>query len=420
MTAPGRPADPVVITGMGMVTPAGVGVKASWESVCAGRSTARTDPELRGLPVDFSCRVPPFDLPSAAPAVELPAPTRLDPFCRFAIAATAEAIADAGLDAHAWPAERVAIVVGTSLGGTSTLEEQHARFLESGPRRLSAALLPRYMPNMVAGQLAILFQARGPALQTSTACASGASALGVAADLLRAGHCDIALAGGTEAAVTPLITSAFTRLGTLSRRVAQPQAAARPFDRERDGFVMGEGAGMLVLERSTHAAARGRHGHAVLAGHGCATDAHHPLAPHPDGIGAAAAIRAALADADAAAQDVDHVNAHGTSTVLNDALESRTIGAVLGPRPAVTSTKGVTGHLLGAAGAVEAIFTALTVESGTIPPCANFAAPSPGIDVDIVSGAPRHRRVELALSNSFGFGGHNVALAFRPAPASPR
>ncbi|WP_308342457.1 beta-ketoacyl-[acyl-carrier-protein] synthase family protein [Streptomyces sp. MW-W600-10] len=415
MTARPVPGDraPVWITGAGVVSPAGLGVEATWERVCAGRPTARTDPDLAGLPVDFSCRVPPYDLREALPGVPLPAAERLDPFTVFAATAAGEAIADAGLDPGAWPAERVAVVVGTSLGGARTLEEQHERFLHGGVQRLSASLLPRYMPNLVAGQLSIVFGARGPCLQTSTACASGATAITIAADLLRAGRCDIALAGATEACVTPLITSAFARLGALSQRTDAPGEASRPFDRERDGFVMGEGAGMVVLERAEDATARGHRGRALLAGYGATSDAHHPVAPDPQGAGAVRAIQAALEDAAADADEVDHVNAHGTSTPLNDAMESAVISHVLGPRPVVTSTKGVTGHLLGAAGAVEAVLTVRTLEEALVPPCANLHEMSEGIDIDVVTGRPRHHPVRLALSNSFGFGGHNVVLAFR-------
>lgn len=405
--------DAVVVTGLGLVTPAGIGVKTSWDRVCRGVPTAARDPEIEGLPVDFSCRVPDFDSCLSAIGRQ---PWRLDRYTQFALAAAQEAIQDAGLEPEDWDRPRVGVVVGTAAGGVGTFEREHKRLLGKGHALLSPALMPMFLPNMAAGQLAIAFHATGPNLSASTACASGATAIGLALSLLRAGSCDIVLAGGAEAMITPLCTAAFAKMGALSRRRDDPERASRPFDSARDGFVMGEGAAILVLERYGHAQSRGALPRAVLAGYGASADAHHAVAPHPDGRGAELALRRALGDAGAAPEEVGHVNAHGTSTTLNDLTESAAIARVMGPAaPAVTSTKGVTGHTLGAAGAIEAAFTVLSVQNGLIPPTANVQSVDPAIELDVVTGAARPAQLQLALSNSFGFGGHNVVLAFGTA-----
>lgn len=405
--------EEIVVTGLGLVTPAGVGVKESWSGVCRGESTARRDPALSGLPVDFSCRVPDFesDLPSLGPRS-----WRLDRYAQFAVLAAAEAVDGAGLDPERWDGHRVGIVLGTASGGVGTFEREHTRLLSKGPALVSPLLMPMFLPNMAAGQVAIDFRASGPTLSTSTACASGSTAIGVARDLLRSGTCDVVLAGGAEAMITPVCTAAFAKMGALSRRGDSPADACRPFDATRDGFVMGEGAAVLVLERQQHARSRGATVLAVLAGYGATADAHHPTAPDPKGRGAELALRRALADARATPEEVGHVNAHGTGTLLNDAAEANALARVLGAaRPAVTSTKAVTGHALGAAGAIEAAFTVLSVQHGLVPPTANLHDLDPAIDLDVVAGAAREVAPHLALSNSFGFGGQNAVLAFRPA-----
>ncbi|HWB71297.1 MAG TPA: beta-ketoacyl-ACP synthase II [Egibacteraceae bacterium] len=397
----------VAVTGMGLVTPAGIGVADSWSGVLAGVSAAATDPELAGIPVDFSCRVPGFD---ADRLLGRKLARRLDRFVQLAVVAAREAVADAGLDPHTWDGARVGVVIGCGMGGAATWEQQHRRLLEHGPGKVSPMLIPMLVPNMVAGQLAMEFGATGPNLVTATACASGATAIGVARDLLRAGACDVVLGGGTEAGVTPLSVAGFAQMRALSSRREDPPAASRPFDVDRDGFVAAEAAGILVLERSDAAAARGARVRALVAGYGASADAHHATAPDPEGRGAELAMRAALADAGVAPGEVDHVNAHGTSTPLNDVSEARSIRRVLGDRPTVTSTKGVTGHSLGAAGAIEAAFSVLTVEDGRIPPTANLDSQDPEVELDVVAKAPRDERVEVALSNSFGFGGQNAVL----------
>jgi beta-ketoacyl-acyl-carrier-protein synthase II len=404
--------DPIAITGLGLLSAAGTGVQGTWDGVLQGRSPAATDPNLAGIPVDFSCRVPDFD---ANAALGRKAARRLDRFVQLALVAAREAVADAQLDPATWDGTRVGVVIGCGMGGAATWEEQHRRMLDHGPDRVSPLLIPMLVPNMVAGQLGMELGATGPNLVTATACASGATAIGVARDLLRSGACDIAITGGTEAGLTPLSIAAFAQMGALSRRRDDPAAASRPFDVDRDGFVAGEGAAVLVLEREAGASARGARARAHLAGYGASADAHHATAPDPAGAGAERAIRAALADAGLGVDEVDHVNAHGTSTPLNDVTESRTLRRVLSGEFSVTSTKGVTGHTLGAAGAIEAALTVLTVQHGIVPPTANLDSQDPDIDIDVVAKAPREQRVDVAMSNSFGFGGQNAVLVVTAA-----
>ncbi|MPZ71879.1 MAG: beta-ketoacyl-ACP synthase II [Nitriliruptorales bacterium] len=404
--------DPVAVTGLGLVTSAGIGTDASWRGVLAGEGTARTDPALDGVSVNMSCRVDDFD---ADALLGRKASRRLDRFVQLAVVAAREAVVDAGLDPQNWNGPRVGVVLGCGMGGAHTWEQQHKRFLSSGADKVSPMLIPMLVPNMAAGQLAMEFGALGPNLVTATACASGATAIGVARDLLRSGACDVVLAGGTEAGLTPLSIAGFAQMGALSRRVDDPAVASRPFDIGRDGFVAGEAAGVLVLERTADAAARGQRPRAMLAGYGASADGHHITAPDPTGQGAARAMRAALEDSGLAPSDITHVNAHGTSTPLNDVAEARTIQSVVGEQASVTSTKGVTGHSLGAAGAIEAAFTVLAVQHGLVPPTANLDSQDPEITVDIVAKAPREQRIEAAMSDSFGFGGQNAVLVVTAA-----
>ncbi|WKX22307.1 beta-ketoacyl synthase [Streptomyces sp. HUAS CX7] len=406
----------VAVTGIGLVTPAGTGREATWDGVCAGRPTARHVPELKGLPVDFACLVPDFSPRAHVPGAR---PWQYDRFTQFALCAALEAVSDAGLDPADWDADRVAVVFGSSAGGTGTMLDQHRKLLEAGTARVSPLLLPMFLPNMATGQLTIHLRARGPALCTVTACASGATAIGTALQLLRSGACDIAVAGASDAVVQPLWVTGFDRMGALSRRGDDPQAASRPFDTARDGFVMAEGGAALVLEPASAARARGRAGYALLAGYGASSDAHHPVAPDPEGKGAALAVRRALDDAAARPADVQHINAHGTSTPLNDAAEARLIRRLFPHRPSVTSVKGTLGHLLGAAGAVEAAITALSVAHGRVPPVANLEKQEGDTEINAVTGTSRDQPVDLALSHSFGFGGHNAVLAFRSCPTEP-
>lgn len=399
---------PVAITGIGLVTPGGIGAAASWEAVLRGESTATPDPVLEGMDVDFSCRIPDFD----ANALLGRRARKLDRFVQLALVAAREAIVDADLDHETWDGPRVGVVLGCGMGGAPTWEEQHGVLMERGPNRVSPHLIPRMIPNMAAGHIAMDFGAHGPNLATATACASGATAIGYALDLLRVGRCDIVIAGGTEAGITPLSIAGFNNMTALSTRRDDPTAASRPFDAGRDGFVAAEAAGVLVLERVADADARGVRTYAKLAGYGASADGHHVTAPDPQGAGGEMAVRAALADAGLEPGDIDHVNAHGTSTPLNDVSEARMIARVLGDRPAVTSTKGVTGHALGGAGAIEAAFSALSLHHQVIPPTANLDSQDPEIQIDVVSKAPRETKVEAVISDSFGFGGQNAVLAF--------
>ncbi|MFJ9380075.1 beta-ketoacyl-[acyl-carrier-protein] synthase family protein [Streptomyces sp. NPDC101455] len=399
---------PVSVTGLGLITPAGVGREETWKGVLSGRSAGATDPELKGCAVDLSCRIP-LMTPEQA-RIGGGKAWRMGRFSQFAVLAAREAVADARLDPAGWDGARVAVVIGSGLAGAAHLEDQTVRHHQGGPELVSPALVPMLIPNMAAGEVSLDLGAHGPSLATETACASGASALAVARGLLLAGLCDIAVAGGTEAAVTPVIASGFQRMGALSSRVDEPAAASRPFAADRDGFVISEGAAILVLEREADARARGQRRYARLAGAGQTSDAHHPTAPAPGGVHAEAALRSALAEAGLGPADVDHVNAHGTSTPLNDLTEAELIARVLPHRPSVTAAKGVMGHSLGAAGAIEAALTALTVHRSTVPPIANLTPDNLPFDLDCVTGAPREQRVRAAVSHSFGFGGHNVVL----------
>lgn len=402
----------VAVTGLGLVTPAGIGVPDSWRGVCSGRSTARRDPNLAGLAVDISCTVPDFD---AKALVGRRSMLMHDRFSQLAIVAGREAVAHAGLDPSSWDGARVGVVMGCGLGGVWTWEKQHDIMRDRGPNAVSALLLPMLVPNMVAGHLAMEFQATGPNFVVTAACASGGMAIACALPLLRDDLCDVVLVGGTDAAVSPLIVTAFTQMGALSRRVDEPVAACRPFDKDRDGFVIGEASAVLVLEREASARARGARPLALVAGAGASADAHHMTAPDPDGQGIRRAVQSALSDAAVGPSEVDHVNAHGTSTPLNDTAEARALRGVLGNRPSVTSTKGVLGHSLGATGAVEAALTVLAIDQRTVPPTANLETQDPEVDLDIVATAARAQRVEVALSTSYGFGGQNSALVFTAA-----
>ncbi|MFE1961342.1 beta-ketoacyl-[acyl-carrier-protein] synthase family protein [Streptomyces sp. NPDC059479] len=401
---------PALVTGAGLVTPAGVGVTANWDTVLVGRPTAAHLPELDGLPVTMACQVPGF-----SPRELGHGSWRWDRFTQFAVVAAREALEQAGLTPGDWAdSSRVAVIIGSGAGGTATLEAQHRILLEEGPSSVSPLTLSMGLVNMAAGQVAIDISANGPCLAPCTACAAGASALGIGRELLRQGVADVVVAGGAEAPITPLYISSFARMRALSRRSDDPATASRPFDAGRDGFVLGEGAGVLVLETEEHAAARGARPLARLTGYGASSDAHHVTSPHPEGRGAELAMRAALDDAGLAIGDVDYVNAHGTSTPLNDVTEAGVVSRLLGNGVAVSSTKGVTGHPLGAAGAVEAAYCVLAIRDGLIPPTAGLVDPDPRVEVDLVRGSARTGPIRAALSNSFGFGGQNATLVFTP------
>ncbi|ARQ68544.1 beta-ketoacyl-[acyl-carrier-protein] synthase family protein [Streptomyces marincola] len=404
MSAP----DAVCVTGVGMVTPAGDGREATWRRVRAGLPTAVLEDE--GQPPRLVCRVPSFG-PERLGGL---AARRPDRCVQLALLAARDAVADAGHDPARWDGARVAVVTGAGCCGAQTFEAQHRLLSEAGQYGMSAFSVPGSLGSALAAQLTMELRATGPGCTVNTACASGATAICTALDLLALDRCDIAVAGGAEAPLTPFYLAGYDRMRALSRRFDDPAGALRPFDAGRDGFVLGEGAGMVVLERERDARARGARPRALVAGQGTASDAHHVVRPDPAGRGLAAAVRQALRAAGAAPGDVAHVNAHGAGTRLGDRVEADVLAAVLPHRPPVTSTKAVTGHLLGAAGAVEAALTVLSVERRTIPPTANLTAPAPGTRLDLVTES-RSQRLPLALSVSTGFGGHNAALAFAEA-----
>ncbi|MFI1184276.1 beta-ketoacyl-[acyl-carrier-protein] synthase family protein [Streptomyces sp. NPDC020799] len=401
----------VAVTGLGLVTPAGVGVAESWATICAGTPTAAADPRLAGLAVDFSCAVAGFD-PEALLGAKLA--WRMDRYMQFALVAAGEAVVDSGLDPAVWDGARVAVVCGTAHGGTYAHEDNHRRYLD-GTLKVSALTVPMMLPNMAAGELAIRYRALGPNLSPAMGCATGTSAIGQGRSLILSGAADVVLAGASEAAVSPFAVTCLDRMNALSGKSADPAAASRPFDADRDGFVIAEGAAVLVLESLSHARGRGARIRALLAGYGAAADGHHVTAPHPDGAGLVRAVEAALADTGHAGSVVDHVNAHGTGTRLNDTIEARVLHRTVGPDAAVTSVKGCIGHTLGAAGAIEAAVTVLSVQHGLIPPTANLTVQDPQIDLDVVRDTARRADVRAALSTSSGFGGQNAALVFTPA-----
>lgn len=412
-TAPAQAPFDAAITGVGMVTAAGVGVEKSWERIRAGAGTAAGEvPALAGIPADFACAVPDFDPGGIIDRKQM---WRLDRSTQLALVAAHEAVTSSGLDRDSWDATRVGVVLGNGIGGAATWEKQHHVLLERGPRKVSPLLIPMLSPNMGAGYISMMFGALGPSLVTATACASGTTAVGMARELLRGGVCDVVITGGTEAPLVPSLITGFSQMRALAGRRDDLSTTSRPFDADRNGFVPAEGAAVLVLERAEDAKARGAGIRAMVSGYGASADAHHATAPDPDGRGAELALRAALRDAGVGADEVDHVNAHGTATLLNDAIEARTIRRVLGERPAVTSVKGVVGHSLAAAGAIEAVATALTLEEGHIPPTANLESLDPQLELDMVFKAGRDVRAEVAVSNSFGFGGQNAVLLFTAA-----
>lgn len=397
------------VTGVGLLTAAGVGAARNWEAVTGTNkpSGVRRPDELRGLQADFMYLVDGVDI-----AAELDANSRrlLDRFSQLAVLAAREAVADASLSPSRWERDRVAVVIGNANGGLPGYEAQHTTLLERGHRRVSPMLAALFTSNSAAAGVCRDLGANGPSMAINSTCASGTDSVGYARQLLQAGRCDIAIAGGTESVCSRLIVASLCKTKGLSTRRDDPAGACRPFDARRQGFVLGEGAGILVLERPEHARARGARVRAHVVGYGSSNDAYSPVAPHPDGAGAERAVREALADAGAGPAEIGHVNAHGTSTVLNDRVEGAMLRRVLGDHPLVTSTKGMTGHTLGAAGAIETAFTVLAVQHQLVPPTANFEEPDPQIPVEVVAKDARPARFDLAVKSSLGFGGHNAAL----------
>jgi 3-oxoacyl-[acyl-carrier-protein] synthase II len=406
-------AERVVVTGIGPVTPVGTGVDEFWAGLTSGRNGIRaiTAFPTDDLPVKVAGEVPDFEPSRWLDAKEI---RRMDRFAHYAVASAALAWDDAG--APEVPAERAGVVFATGIGGIQTLLTQHSVLLEKGPGRVSPFMVPALMANAASGHIAMRFGFTGPNLCTVSACSSSNHAIGEAMRYIRDGYIDLCIAGGSEAATLPLTVAAFAQMTALTKN-PDPETASRPFDKERDGFVLSEGACTLILESESRARARGARIYCEVAGYGASDDAFHITAPDPKGSGAALAMAWALRDAGEEPAAVSYVNAHGTSTQLNDAAESAAIKSILGEdvaaRVPVSSTKSMTGHMLGAAGAVEGAACALAIATGVVPPTIHYRTPDPDCDLDCVPNAAREADVRLAVSNSFGFGGHNAVIAFR-------
>jgi 3-oxoacyl-[acyl-carrier-protein] synthase II len=405
----------VVITGLGMVTPLGIDVASSWQALLAGESGAGpiTQFDASDYPIKFACEVKDFD---PAAFMEYKQARRMDRFAQLVIAAARQAEADAGIDIAAEP-DRVGASIATGIGGLKSFQDCHDTLRDRGPDRVSPFSIPAIIPNMGAGWVSMELGTKGPLSSQCTACAASNMAIGDGIDAIRLGRADLMLCGGTEAAINQVGISGFGAMRALSRRNDDPKRASRPFDMGRDGFVMGEAAAVVVLEELEHAKARGATIYAELAGYGVSSDATHITEPDPTGENPARAMRMALGDAGIDPSEVDYINAHGTSTPLGDAAETRVIKKALGEenarRTPVSSTKGATGHCLGASGAVEASFATLAVHDGKLPPTINYEVEDPECDLDYVPNVSRDAVVRVAVSNSFGFGGHNACVVIR-------
>jgi len=405
----------VVITGLGLTTPLGVGLDNVWQKIVDGTSgvAAITRFDASAHETKIAAEVKDFNPEDYVNPKEV---RRMDLFILYALAATKIAVEGAGLDMASEDSERVGVIVGTGLGGLPTLEKYHSVLLERGPGRISPFFIPMLIANEAPGNIAIHYGIKGPNLSVVTACATGAHSIGEAFRIIQYGDADVMVAGGTEANLTPLTVGGFNALKALSTRNDSPEKASRPFDKERDGFVIGEGAGIVIMEELEHARQRGAHIYAEVAGYGYNGDAYHITAPSPDGDGSIRCMRLALKDGGIAPEEVDYINAHGTSTDLNDASETIAIKQVFGAQAykiPVSSTKSMIGHLLGAAGAVEAIFSILSIRDQVCPPTINYEHPDPECDLDYVPNKARKHAINVVMSNSFGFGGTNAVLAFR-------
>ncbi|MEU5552709.1 MULTISPECIES: beta-ketoacyl-ACP synthase II [unclassified Micromonospora] len=403
----------VVVTGLGATTPLGGDVASTWDAMLAGRSgvSALTQEWAGQLPVRIAAQLA-VDPSTVLDRVKL---RRLDRSEAIALIAAHQAWADAGLvDAGADP-ERIGVSIGSGIGGAVTLLNQDDILEASGPRRVSPHTVPMLMPNGPAAWVGLELGAQAGVHSVASACATGAEAIALGLDMIRSGRADVVVAGGTEAVIHALPIAGFASMRAMSTRNDEPERASRPWDKGRDGFVLGEGAGIVVLERAEHAAARGARVYARLAGAGITSDGYDIVQPHPEGAGAIRAIAKAIADADVDRADISHVNAHATSTPVGDIAEIKALHAALGDHPVLTATKSMSGHLLGAAGALESIATILSIRDSVIPPTINLDDPDDGLDLDVAAGKARHMDVPAALNNSFGFGGHNVALVFTRA-----
>jgi 3-oxoacyl-[acyl-carrier-protein] synthase II len=407
----------VVLTGLGTVNPLANSMPEFWDALLACKSgiarVTRFDPSEFGSHIGGEVK----NWDSARPdCIDVRDWRHMDLFTQYAVVSAIEAIADSGLDFNKADPDRCGVVVGSGIGGLMEIETQHIRMLEKGPGRISPFTVPKMMVNAAAGHIALLHGLRGPNFSVVTACASAAHSIGESFRIIQRGEADIMLTGGSEVGVTKVGLASFSALKGLSTRNDEPEKASRPWDRDRDGFLLSEGAGVIVLEELEHAKARGADVYAELIGYGASCDAYHITAPDPDGNGAILAVTRALSDAEVNTDDVDYINAHGTSTQLGDLAETRGIKRVFGDHAyelLVSSTKSATGHLLGASGGIEIIASALTIKKGVVPPTLNLDNPDDDCDLDYVPHTPREKQVDVVLSNSFGFGGHNGCLLLR-------
>jgi 3-oxoacyl-[acyl-carrier-protein] synthase II len=410
-----RMARRVVVTGFGLITSLGIDSETSWKGILSG--TSGIGPITRFDTSNFSSRfageVKGFDPLLYIDRKEV---RRMDLFLQFGMGASVMAVRHAKLDVNGLDLERFGVIVGSGIGGISTIEVQHTRYMQGGPGRISPFFVPMMISDIASGRISMLFGAKGPNYCTVSACASGSHAIGDAYRWVKFGDADVMIAGGTEAAITEMSLGGFCSMKALSSRNDEPEKASRPFDAQRDGFVLGEGAGIVILEELGHAVRRGAEIHAEIVGYGMTADAYHITAPDPNGAGAARAMAMAMREGNISPSDVDYINAHGTSTELNDKYETKAIKDVFGDHAkklGVSSTKSMIGHLLGAAGGVECVFTVLSVKEDIMPPTINYEYPDPECDLDYVPNTARKKVVHVALTNSFGFGGHNVCISVK-------
>ena len=406
----------VVVTGMGVISPVGNDVATTWRALLEGKSGTApiTKFDASTFPVQFAAEVKSFDPLQHMDRKEA---KRADVYTQYAMAAAVQAMQDAGFaNGNGYEADRTGVILGSGIGGLKSFEEQHDVYRQRGPGKISPFFIPMFIADIAAGIVSMRFHAKGPNYATVSACATSAHAIGDAFRTIQYGDADVMITGGAEATVTPMAMAGFANMKALSERNDSPESASRPFDATRDGFVMGEGAAVVVLEEMTHALRRGARIYGELVGYGATGDAYHLTAPAPDGEGAQRAMKRAMADADLEPAEIQYINAHGTSTPANDLNETKAIKAVFGSRAHdlnISSTKSSTGHMLGAAGAIEFVVTTLAVRDGIVPPTINYQTPDPECDLNYTPNVAVRREVTAALSNSFGFGGHNVSLAVR-------
>ena len=405
----------VVVTGIGVISPLGTGIEKNWKRILEGRSGIRriTKFDATNFPVQIAGEVPDFNPDDFIEKKEI---KKMDTFIQYALAASIMAQKDAGLEITSDNAERVGVYIGSGIGGLPAIEHWHSILKEKGPDRITPFFIPMVLINLASGQVSIRLGAKGPNTCAVTACATGTHSIGDAYNLIRNGEADAMVAGGTESTITPLCIAGFNAMKALSTNNAEPQKASRPFDKNRDGFIVAEGAGVIVLEEAESAKKRGARIYAEIIGYGMNADAYHMTTPSPDGEGAERCISLAIKSAQINPHEVDYINAHGTSTYYNDLYETMAVKTVFkehAKKLAISSTKSMTGHLLGAAGGVEAVFTALSLYQGIMPPTINYENPDPECDLDYVPNKAREKKIKIAISNSFGFGGTNAALVFK-------